>query len=783
MQDWNTKTFKISGKKRGMHAAPPQSRRRRSSNTGMITQYPVQTPTRQAVTSVSHSVVSTPSRLSQRAVQSSLTWRHFLKQRWKTAIFGIVLVALLEIFIFNLPSWNTLHNTGVAQPFTAYSVTGMQETPRGWMITNPNNATLDITTSDQKIQFVHLNDVANPPQEDTVTYRIVTYFADSTTSHTLSNWLSMSSGDYRSRFINMGNCCHHMAIQFAGATNTIIPFKSITVNPKVPFQFSLARIVLMLLIVTLCLFFGPGSPLWSQQFSTHSFFQVSLLIGNTVILMILYYGMWKYSYGTVIWTGQHNVGWGWYSYDQYANLANSLLHGHTWLDLPVNHQLASLSNPYNPASRYTIAAQGGQYFWDHAYYNGHYYCYFGVIPAILFFMPYEILSGGQWLPSAYAILISVLLGAIFATLFVTRLAKTYFKDPSLGAVMFGIWMMGIGSGILYHVFTCSFYSVPEAASYMFTLAALWCWLSSIKHPGKVSIPWVFFGSFCMACNLGCRPQFIFSALLAIPIYWNAVFKDRSLFSRRGFWPTIMVILPFVLVFIPLMMYNVARFGSPLNFGNKYQLTIFDANTAQFPHSSVFSIAFYYLFQPMSLIGIFPFVSSTQMPGLLYFPLEPSEGGFFTFVAPFAIILFLAPWVYSKKRHFIIKNNFRDNNNSKYLTARHIVIFMISISCVSSFLALLADSLLGGFSQRYISDFAVVLMVAVLLVFFTCSPAKTSTPELEQSKKLFMGIIFTLVLLAFIAEFFALFMTSRYGSLLTDVPWHYFPVQSWFLFMS
>ena len=102
MQDWNTKTFKISGKKRGMHAAPPQSRRRRSSNTGMITQYPVQTPTRQAVTSVSHSVVSTPSRLSQRAVQSSLTWRHFLKQRWKTAIFGIVLVALLEIFILFL---------------------------------------------------------------------------------------------------------------------------------------------------------------------------------------------------------------------------------------------------------------------------------------------------------------------------------------------------------------------------------------------------------------------------------------------------------------------------------------------------------------------------------------------------------------------------------------------------------------------------------------------------------------------------------------------------------
>jgi len=592
---------------------------------------------------------------------SIFTFRSFLKQRRKVFLLGIIIVALLEFFVFNLPMWETLHSSPQTITNTEMTLQDMKSVPDGLMITGDNGGSVIIDNqSSDDVDYVHFNNAASVSSQQNgslVWYRIAIYYPNDTTLHSMGNYEPMSTESYQSRYINLGSYDSHVAIQFSGSKGTIIPFSSLTVNPHIGLNVNPVCIAVMVFVLLLILTFGSGSSLWGIALNTKSKSQVMMLILTTIGVMITYLGIWLFASGWSVWVGMHPSSSIWYSYNQYANLANSLLHGHTWLDLPVSEGLKHLTDPYNYNARIGLSASGSFSFWDHAYYNGHYYCYFGVIPAIIFFMPYEILSGGQWLPSAYAILISVLLGAIFATLFVTRLAKTYFKDPSLGAVMFGIWMMGIGSGILYHVFTCSFYSVPEAASYMFTLAALWCWLSSIKHPNKVSIPWVFFGSLFMACNLGCRPQFMFAALLAIPIYWNAVFKDRSLFSRRGFWPTVMAILPFVLVFVPLMMYNVARFGSPLNFGNKYQLTVFDANTAQFPHSSVFSIAFYYLFQPMSLIGIFPFVSSTQMPGLLYFPLEPSEGGFFTFVAPFAIILFLAPWVYSKKRHFIIKNNF------------------------------------------------------------------------------------------------------------------------------
>ena len=31
--------------------------------------------------------------------------------------------------------------------------------------------------------------------------------------------------------------------------------------------------------------------------------------------------------------------------------------------------------------------------WDHAYYNGHYYMYFGVVPVLLLFLPFRLLTG------------------------------------------------------------------------------------------------------------------------------------------------------------------------------------------------------------------------------------------------------------------------------------------------------------------------------------------------------------------------------------------------------
>jgi len=715
---------------------------------------------------------------------SSFTFHRFFHQRRKVILIGLLLIAICEVFIFNLPFWETRSSQPEILTTQQIVTSGLTPTHDGFRVTDASHASIVVQAPHHKtIHYVQINvpTVSHHEKKTLISYTLNTYTGNTEKAYSGSS-NSFYTGDKQSFIINAGATVSRIKIQFNEPVGSFIPFLSITLNQKIPFHISVMRVGIMLLIACLGCFFGAQSLLWRTELHTDLLSQKLMLAFNTILIMAFYVWMMRESNGESVYRGWYDIDsvHQWFAYGQYGNLANSLLHGHTWLDLPVSKGLRALPNPYSWPARIHLVQEGQKVFWDHAYYNGHYYCYFGVIPAIIFFMPYEILSGGQWLPSAYAILISVLLGAIFATLFVTRLAKTYFKDPSLGAVMFGIWMMGIGSGILYHVFTCSFYSVPEAASYMFTLAALWCWLSSIKHPNKVSIPWVFFGSLFMACNLGCRPQFMFAALLAIPIYWNAVFKDRSLFSRRGFWPTVMAILPFVLVFVPLMMYNVARFGSPLNFGNKYQLTVFDARVARFPLASLPEIVFYYLFQPAQINAVFPFVNNTLQPLSLYTPLEPSEGGFFTFVAPFALIIFLLPRLFSSHHN---EECYAALNDASYdaKTMKHVLQSIVWVIVVSSAIVIGVDSLLGGFSQRYISDFGVLLIIASVIAVFLCLPTHVCEDYSRITYDI-RSLLCVLLIGTFILEFFETFAVGRYGSVLGNAPWHYFPIQSWFLFL-
>ena len=100
-----------------------------------------------------------------------------------------------------------------------------------------------------------------------------------------------------------------------------------------------------------------------------------------------------------------------------------LIHGHTWLDLKVDPALTTMANPYDYFARRSIAADGTHtFYWDHAYYNGHYYCYFGVVPALLTFVPFQLVTG-HWMPTWAAMGVFTTLAVVFGTLLVRRLAQ------------------------------------------------------------------------------------------------------------------------------------------------------------------------------------------------------------------------------------------------------------------------------------------------------------------------------------------------------------------------
>ena len=110
--------------------------------------------------------------------------------------------------------------------------------------------------------------------------------------------------------------------------------------------------------------------------------------------------------------------------NQYELMTEAILDGRLHLEYGSEAALEKLENPYDPKER----EQAGVSFpWDHAYYKGHYYMYFGVVPVFLAFLPFHLLTG-QTLLTFHAT--QLFAAAAIAGLFCLfrRLARRFFPQ-------------------------------------------------------------------------------------------------------------------------------------------------------------------------------------------------------------------------------------------------------------------------------------------------------------------------------------------------------------------
>ena len=716
-------------------------------------------------------------------------WRLFFKTRWKVIVLCLIGVLFVEVFVFNLPTWQTLRSLPEEESVSTAHMEGAKA-ESGGIVTTSSGATVNVT-SKRIIKYLYLE--VSPQYENvsrTVNYSVgISYEGDKYVHY--GSAMTMDLGVKDDRYVNAGSYVRSVTIQFDVPKGTFIPVTGITVNPKIPYRFSLLRLCMLLLLISFWILLGPGSVLWKMEIDTGSLFHLTLLCLATLAVAFFYFVTWYFNGNGYVWGGLVKLvkepSGIWISDTQYQNLANSLLHGHTWLNLPVSAGLKSLKNPYSLSARLAIGKQGQFSFWDHAFYHGKYYCYYGIIPALIFFVPYQFFTG-HYLSTGWAILTALMIATVFATLLIVRIAKLYFADASVGTVLSAIWILGLGCGLLQEAFVADYYEVPEASSYMFTVLGLWCWLKSLKKRRRIGTKyvspwWIFFGSLFMACNLGCRPAFTVFIFLAIPIFWTAVFKDRTLFSRKGLWPTIFFAIPFFLVFIPLFLYNYDRFGSILNFGENYNLTGFDMVRAKRPDLP-FLLTFttlYYLFQPMNIVGTFPFIASIRVTAPLWYPSwDPVGGGYFTLMAPCIFILFvIAPWILSRRRRKELDRTF-SGNYSTVESTRRTVISLVSLSVASGICAALMTAQYVGYTQRYSGFFGLFFAVAGIFLLFSSLPAWSSREEGHRNMFTLLKILLVAFLtLTCIWEFlgFSIFIQV----FKQDV--NYFKIASWFLFMN
>lgn len=291
---------------------------------------------------------------------------------------------------------------------------------------------------------------------------------------------------------------------------------------------------------------------------------------------------------------------------QYQELAEALSRGEVSVK-DADPALLEVENPYD-----TIFLQAKQipYQADYAYYDGKYYVYFGIVPELLTYLPWYLITG-QALPNDQAVFF-FFAGFILASAgLVYELMRRSFRDAP-----FYLW--AVGTGMLVGSYSCFYvlirpdlYHVPIAASCMFTAAGLWLYLAGLNREKKKA---VFYGagSLCLALNAGCRPQFLLFSLLAAALFWEEVFKRRTLFSKKGALQTIALAAPYAVVAAGIMYYNAIRFGSPFDFGAAYSMTSNDMTHRGFNLERILYGFWYFLFQPARMEGNFPYLRSASI---------------------------------------------------------------------------------------------------------------------------------------------------------------------------
>ena len=435
---------------------------------------------------------------------------------------------------------------------------------------------------------------------------------------------------------------------------------------------------------------------------------------------------------------------------QYQELAVALSRGEVSVG-EADPRLLEVENPYD-----TIYLQANRipYQADYSYYDGKYYVYFGIVPELLLYLPVYLLTG-KALPN-YLAVFAFFAGFILACAGLWwELMRRYF--PKAPFYLYGIGMLLLSGSysLFYLLIRPDLYHVPIIASCMFTAAGLWAYLRGLIG-GRKRTAWYALGSLCLALTAGCRPQFVLFALLAIPLFWEEIFRKRSLFSRQGAGRTAALLLPFLAVAAGLMYYNALRFQSPLDFGASYSMTSNDMTHRGFNLSRILYGLWYFLLEPPRMEASFPYLMSaaieTDYPGRMVS--ESCLGGIF------ACSLLSWPVFCLVSRKFFRRGMPKGTPMAAAAVG------------VSLFIAA-ADATGAGILQRYSCDISFGLFLAAAICLLLLA-------EWARERRVYGAFVFwlkasTLLHIAFL--FLVLIQTDSSVNLLAGNPQLYYSIQA------
>lgn len=670
----------------------------------------------------------------------------------------VLLVALvLEVGVFNFNHWASAgYNT-----ISLNDRIQLQQNDEGYFV---------LTSVDHVVEFSNLNTAVHnvcvdfDPEQPAQNLQVKIQFTDAahqtyfdSTEYTVGVPVTyVSTMSTESEFINLNasGVVGNLRIEIVG-DEVVYPviLEGISVNEQHPFGFSPVRFLLTFGLLALIYLFRPKSSLYKISIVDHPrISKASVLFAVAIELALasafLFYGSnlvgvatSSYNYGA--WDGESIVN----SYEvggenaqQYAELAKAFAQGQLYLEEEPPQWLQDMEDPYDKGARDELQKQTGEpYLFDVAYHDGHYYVYFGVVPVLLFYLPFYLVTGANF-PTAIGVLLMAFFFVLGCTALLDRFARYHFKNVSLGLYLLLQIPLITCSGVLYLLKFPTFYSLPIMCGLAFSVWGLYCWMHG-RASEKPEL-WYLAGSLCMALVAGCRPQLLVLSFVAFPLFWRKYITKKRIFTKKGLREFLCLIAPYFVVAAGIMWYNNARFGSPVDFGANYNLTVNDMTKRGMNAGRVAPALFAYFVQAPNVTGVFPFLhpavfETTYMGQTIK---EVTFGGIFACLP----LLWILPFA-----HRILK--MRSDERSTRTVWGVIVALLVSGVVVA-----VADAQMAGILQRYYADFSFMFLAsAVLLSFIVNENLDHASGAYEVAKRVVLALaamsVLYSVLLCFVPE--------------------------------
>ncbi len=645
----------------------------------------------------------------------------------------LVVTALIELFVFQMPTYRIFLGdyTRMLLPVSKGTITSENtatEPETGNLkVEGEETAKIEFTGIDQKVGTARINIASssvNPHRlkvavdatdETSAVYRNGIINAEVVTDNPSTSYIVfLLSGKTDKLQFNFTN----------EKKEDLFTIESIELNVPVPFEISVLRMFLILITATF-VYAVIFSTLFNRDYKDNKLFCLIAMEAITVTAICISVGMtiarlpsdskdhFKQKSGNQI----------------SEELVLAFEKKQVSLIQEPSESLLAAEDPYDKNLR---DSEGVSSAWDHVFYNGKYYSYYGIAPVILLFLPYHKITG-FFFPTDIAVMIFAIIGIIFLALTYNAIIQRWFSRIPSGCYIAGLLIIMTVCGIWFSTGRPLFYEISISSGFAFVALGSYFLISSnVVSTGKTSLPKVTLASLFLAVAVLCRPTLAVYSICACVYYALGFRKSAEVADSEDIIQTIpkrrikylvCALLPFVILGSVQMWYNYVRFDSPLDFGIKYSLTINDFVDAEYHTLFVLIGLFGYIFQLPTIKADYPYVET-------WFTYFKANGYYFKDTGQTCGIIWLALPVFGYLLTGKALKRLPDRKSRSRAAA------IVGLPCVIMPLVIIFSIWESGYAVRYVADFSWQIVTGALAILFFLY----QTSQNQTLKKLFRYFI-------------------------------------------